>query len=202
MKNKIIDSDAKIAQAVSDALSSDDTPQKERRVLCKILAPVMHADGFTQRKFRKAAGSRQLHFKHPGSASSSPGRPKGSFTVSDAELERLLQPLSADSSIMHPTLEKPIRTLSASKRRCAREVQVLKKSQLALRLRRCRLAFAPAGTQRGKCDACHSWLGGGRKQLSMTVTEGLKSIAFHMPSYFVRFHEENPVADPIRDRGL
>ena len=112
------------------------------------------------------------------------GRPKGTYKVTDAELIERLSTVASDTSRVHPKLQTPIQTLERSKRRSTTVVG-LKKSQLCLRLQRCRLGFVAATTQRGKCDACYCWRNGGLKKLKHNVEERSASLkALHAP-YFV-----------------
>jgi hypothetical protein len=112
------------------------------------------------------------------------GRPNGTTKVSDAQLIERLHAVSSDTSNIHNTLQTPIRTLEMSKRRCAK-VAGLSKSQLALRLKNCRLGFADGKTARGKCDACLAWKQTGRNRLTHLLDDTMARMRALLPNYFV-----------------
>ena len=112
------------------------------------------------------------------------GRPAGSKQVNDEAIRTALLRHSQDSAQVHEQLEVPVRTLDLSKRRAAETTKLLKKSQLAKRLRHCALGFSGASTQRGRCDACYSWQMGGRKRLQSLLLDLRETAVGILPTFF------------------
>ena len=185
--------------AVGDLLASDETPTKTKRAIRDVITNNDVSDEKCKRFIRQRTGGHVRFRKSSSAGAFHWGRPKGCSKVSDVQLVAALEDHSAPSSIMHRKLECPIRTLSASKRRTAKASRVLKKSQLCARLAKGRLAISPASVQRGKCDACFSWLGGGRRQLQGILKEGFEGIEMVLPQYFQCFWGGTCCDRPVRE---
>ena len=167
---------------MKSAWDSDETPQREKHIIAQILTQAADTSKPMKRVLKKKFG-KKLRFRRPDVAL---GRPFGSVKISDEELMAKLNDFSAETSQMHRTLDRPVRTLTSSKRRCARGLKV-GKTQLCQRLRACKLGFSPATTQRGKCDACNAWMKGNRKMLHAHLADGMKKISSIVPDYFTEF---------------
>ena len=115
------------------------------------------------------------------------GRPAGTLKISDAVLTAKLDGVSQETSTFHRQLSKPVRTLTMSKTRAAKQTDVLSKTQLCLRMRGQRLGIAPASIQRGRCDACNSWQHGGRRRLAEAIKDGMDKIKSVWSFYFDTF---------------
>ena len=176
---------------LSEWIHSKSTPPKEKKLAAQILHKVA-----ASRPEVAAAVSKHLHgkFKNTCAATRNGGRPKGSCKVSDEVIVDQLQKVSIQSSQMHRTLLRPIWTLGMSKRRAAKALNI-SRSTLQRRTKRGALGFAPAATQRGKCDACMSWQSGGRRRLSAAYQDARKLIEAVMPLYFQSWDEQTHVHD-------
>ena len=164
-----------LVQVVAETLI---TPVKTE--LAKALTNASHKDP----QLCKALSKRGISFRK---STSKLGRPRGSTHISDEELWKKLVPLSEETSTMHRGTLVPRRTPQMSKRRIANMIPGVHKSQLCKRLQQCRLGISPASVQRGKCDACHSWRTGGRKQIATTFLEFENFVQYMVPTYFEKW---------------
>ena len=164
-----------------------DTPQKTKNVLKRILTSCS----------QRVPGSRQLLARKGLTWQRNigqRGRPAGIRKLSDSDLARKLEDHSQETSTMHLGLKRPIRTLEQSKRQTARALKI-SKSQLCSRTRLCKLGYAAAKVQRGKCDSCAAWEGGYRKRLVTMMAELWKMMKAIVPSYWKQFEEEVAAAE-------
>ena len=174
---------------VQKVMDEPHTPTKEKQVCRNMLTKAMLSIPCSKKSMQCKLG---MQWK---ASSSKEGRPQGSYKISDDDLVKALDSQSTDSSMMHLQLQRPIRTLSQSKRLVATEIG-MSKSALCRRLRHCKIGYAGAKCQRGKCDACCSWKNYGRKKIVTILAEMWQFIIAVAPDYFQQFDQE------VEDEGL
>ena len=160
-------------------MTAADTPQKDKRQLSQVLSKISADQPVLERILKQYFGK---HFKR---TTNPRGRPVGSLKATDDMITEKMMDVSMDSAKLHTRLLRPIRTLTMSKRRCAKTFpKLLSRSHLCTRLQKCKLGFSPAATQRGKCDCCHAWISGHRKIVAHALKEGRANILAVWPFYF------------------
>ena len=182
---------AHLLSAFEAKIASSDTPDKFKQNLKELVREASAQSAQAKQYFKEA----HMVCRVPLKPASRLGRPSGACLISDDDLVEALQDHSAETSLMHMQSQKPVRTLLMSKTRAARACGKLGRSQFCLRMKKQRLGFAPATCQRGKCDSCHAWQLGGRKQLVGLLKETRTLIKAKLPQYFEKWDEANKLHD-------
>ena len=126
--------------ALGEVWQADDTPVKQKQAIRQVVSKAVAANDAVKKIVKKKFGSsfvcsvRKL------------GRPVGSVKIGDEELMKQLNDYSHETSMMHLTLNTPIRTLATSKRRAAKLTGIWGQSQL----------IKVQGLQIGLCARIHT----------------------------------------------